>query len=103
MRRETFVVYPHREYLGGDSSNRGSRFMIDDKVSYDGSDETLQRKFGGKLGVIVARVGNCASEYVVNFGSDDIILEERELRRARSTDKEPEVNNKKRRNRKEEE
>lgn len=46
-------------------------YMIGDKVSYVGS----RHKLSGKLGIILSRVLNCSSEYVVEF-DDTYVMHE---------------------------
>lgn len=51
-------------------------YMIGDKVAYTGS----RHKLSGKLGIILSRVLNCPSEYVVEF-DDTYVMHESLLAR----------------------
>lgn len=54
-----------------------TRFMQGDKVSYVGT--KFKDDLGGSLGVICAPVLNVPGKFVVDFGSDSIVVHESKL------------------------
>ena len=54
-----------------------SRYMPGDKVSYVG--EKLKQDFGNALGIVHARIDRNPEGYVVDFGSDSIVVHESKL------------------------
>jgi hypothetical protein len=75
------------------------QFRFGDKVSYAG--EKFAKELRGKLGIVDATVGNSETEVVVDFGEDQFVMSELNLRPFQEkvdVSKELEVRKKHRRN-----